>query len=240
MSEDEALMSALTELTIALLTERSLKADLNRLLRLVCRFIDGCSGASVSMMVDGKPSTVAVSDRVSLELDLAQYDAGDGPCVSALSGETIRIGYIPGEERFPHFAIGAADRRVLSSLSTPAMDHGTIVGSLNIYSHQENAFDVADERTAALFASEVTQALVKSSLFGKGSTIRDRLQEQHDEAVLVSRAEGLLMAVNECSAAQARDLIRGAAIENREEIIATAERILATLVDEPGPGVSTS
>jgi GAF domain-containing protein len=173
-----------------------------------------------------------VTDRLSLELDLVQYEAGEGPCVTALTGETIRIGYIPGDERFPHFAIGAADRRVLSSLSTPAIDHGRVVGSLNIYSHQMNAFDDGDERTASLFATEITQALVKSALFGKARSIRDRLQEQHDEAALVSRAEGFLMAVNECSAAQARELIHNAAVGNGEEMIATAERILATMAEQ--------
>ena len=60
-----------------------------------------------------------MTDRVALQMDLVQYDNNEGPCITALTGETIRIGFAPTDQRFPHFAVGAADRRVLSVLSTP-------------------------------------------------------------------------------------------------------------------------
>lgn len=63
---------------------------------------------------------------------------------------TIRIGFAPTDQRFPHFAVGAADQRVLSVLSTPAIDHGSVVGSLNLYSHREEPFEQRDRDTAAI------------------------------------------------------------------------------------------
>jgi len=227
--DNARLANVLTELAIALLIDRSLTADLERLSRVACRLVPDCSGASVSMLVDGEPSTVAVTDRVALQLDLAQYENDEGPCVAALTGETIRIGYVPTDERFPHFAVGAADQRVLSVLSTPAIDHGTVVGSLNIYSRQENAFDQSDQDTAAVIAAEIANALMKSSVLATARNIRDQLQEQHDESTLVARAEGVLIAIQDCSAAQASDLIRNAANDNNEPLIDTAERILANI-----------
>jgi len=53
-----------------------------------------------------KPSSVAITDHVALELDLAQYTNDDGPSITALAGSTIRVGCLPDDERFPHFAIG--------------------------------------------------------------------------------------------------------------------------------------
>src|SRR5918994_529330 len=144
------LSQLLTSLAVALLNDTSLKADLERLCRVTCRLVEHCSGASVSMLVEGEPTTVAVTDRVSLELDLAQYDGGDGPCIAALGGEMIRIGYLAKAERFPHFARGAADRRVQSVLSTPALDHGDVVGSLNVYSRNADAFDERSQATALI------------------------------------------------------------------------------------------
>jgi GAF domain-containing protein len=181
------------------------------------------------MMIDGAPSTVATTDRVTLELDLVQYNDEDGPCITALGGEGVRIGFIPSDQRFPHFAIGAADRRVLSVLSTPAIDHGQVVGSLNMYSQRENAFDKQDRSTALVIAAEIATALVKSTVLDTAATMRERLQEQHDTAVLTSRAQGVLMAIHDCSAAQAGDLIRRAADENDEPVILTAERILSSV-----------
>jgi GAF domain-containing protein len=235
--DDERLTDALLRLALALLHDATLKADLERLTRVTCRVIANCSGASVSMLVEGEPTTVAVTDRVSLELDVAQYEGGDGPCITALGGDVVRIGYIPGDDRFPHFARGAADRRVLSVLSTPAIDHGTVVGSLNVYSHEADAFDDQDGTTALIMAAEVAQALVKSSVLSSARSIRQQLQEAHDEASLVAQAQGVVMAMQDCSATQAQELIRNAAHSNAEPIISTAERILSSLdqLDDAAP-----
>jgi GAF domain-containing protein len=227
--DDLRLEEVLTQLAVTLLRATSLKDDLEGLCRVTCRLIAPCSGASVSMQVEGEPTTVAVTDRVTLQLDLAQYEGGDGPCVTALGGETVRIGYLAADERFPHFARGAADRRVNSVLSTPAIDHGQTVGSLNIYSHQRDAFDDRAQDTALIMAAEVAHALVRSAVLSTARTTRDQLQEQHDEATLVARAQGALMALQDCSIAQAGDLIRIAAHDNGERLRDTAERILSTI-----------
>ena len=224
--DEVRLANVLTDLALALLSDKTLKADLERLARVACLMVSDCSGASVSMLVDGEPSTVAVTDRVALQMDLVQYDNNEGPCVTALTGEAIRIGYAPTDQRFPHFAIGAADRRVLSVLSTPAIDHGDVVGSLNIYSQRENAFDEQDRSTAAIIAAEIANALMKSTVLSTAHGIRDQLQEQHDELSMVSMAKGVLMSIHDCSLAQAADLIRNAASDNNEPLINTAERIL--------------
>jgi GAF domain-containing protein len=237
--EQLRLTEALTKLALSLLKEHSLTADLDRLVRVTCQLIADCSGGSVSMLIEGEPSTVATTDRVTLQLDVVQYDNNEGPCIAALGGESVRIGFVPTDERFPHFAAGAADRRVLSVLSTPAIDHGRGVGSRNLYSRREDGFDERDRSTALVMAAEVANALVKSALAGTATDIRDQLQRQHDTAVMFSRAQGVLMAIQECSAAQAGDLIRRAAEDNAEPLIVTAERILAAVRAETEPAPPT-
>ena len=234
-SPEARLTTALNELASALLTESSLTADLKRLTELACQLVTDCSGGSVSMLIDGSPTTVAVSDRIALQLDLVQYDRGEGPCVTALGGETVRIGYVPCDQRFPSFAVGAADRRVLSVLSTPAIDRGVAVGSLNLYSRKPGAFGDTDRNIAAIIAVEIANALMHSALLHTGVNVRDRLQKQHDENVLVTRAEGALATVQHCSSVQAGSLIRNAAEQNSEAMITTAERILAAVRNTSPP-----
>jgi GAF domain-containing protein len=229
---DVRLSEALTSLAVALLNDKTLKGSLERLARLACRLVPDCSGASISMLIEGEPSTVATTDTVTLELDIAQYDGDDGPCIRALGGEMIRIGYMPDDERFPHFARGAADRRVLSVLSTPAIDHGSVVGSLNMYSRRANGFDDEAEAVALIMAAEVAHALAKSAVLATARATRDRLQEEHDEHVLVSRAQGVVMALHDCSVSQADDLIRNAAGLNGERLVTTAQRILSTVTSD--------
>jgi GAF domain-containing protein len=234
--EEIRLADMLTKLALSMLNEKSLKSDLDRLVRLGCRLIPNCSGSSISMMVEGEPSTVAVTDRVALELDLVQYEGHEGPCLTSLGGASVRIGFIPTDERFPHFAIGAADRRVLSVLSTPAIDHGTVVGSLNVYSHLEDAFDDDDSDTALIVAAEIAHALIKSAVMSEATELRAQLQEEHDSATLVSRAMGVLMGLHQCSQAQADDLIRRAADSNREPLVVVAERILSSVERQEDTG----
>jgi len=102
-----------------------------------------------------------------------QYEADDGPCVAALGGEMIRIGYIPADERFPHFAGGAGDQRVQSVLSTPAIDRGQVVGSLNVYSRQRDAFDDRARGTTLVMAAEVAHAVVRSVTLSTARTTPD-------------------------------------------------------------------
>jgi len=233
--ETERLTAALSALAAALLTEKTLTADLERLARLSVELVADCSSASFTVLVEGESSSLGVTDRVALEIDMVQYDAGDGPCLVALRGDGIRIGFIPGDDRFPHFAIGAADRRVLSVLSTPVIDHGTVLGSLNMYSHSAEAFaDHAAQDIASVLAAEAAHAIIKSAFLERARASRDQMQAEHDEAAQVARAQGVLMAIHDTSAAQALDLIRSAAREHRERLIVVAERILATVRDEDG------
>jgi GAF domain-containing protein len=228
-SDQLQLSAVLGSLAAALLTADDLREDLNRITRLACELLPGCSGASVSLLVDGVPTTAAVTDHVALEVDMVQYDNGEGPCLASLGGDVVRVGFVPEDERFPHFAVGAADRRVMSVLSTPIVDDGAVRGSLNLYSREPEAFDAEAEDLALVMAAEAATAIVKSDVLTVASEVRDKLQEQHDESVLVARAQGVLMAVNECSAAHAAALIGNAADQNGERIIRTAERILTTV-----------
>ena len=81
-------------------------------------------------------------------------------------------------------------------------------------------------------AGEVSHALVRSAVLGTARTTRDRLREQHDETTLMSQAEGVLMALHDCSVAQAHDLICNAAHSNGEHLRATAERILLAVCED--------
>jgi GAF domain-containing protein len=221
----------LVDLALQVLTDRSLKADLERLIRLVTGLIPNCTAASAAILVDGQPTTVAISDRVAMELDVVQYDSSDGPCLACLGGQQIRVAYLPADVRFPHFAAGAADRRISSVLSTPAIDGGVVIGSLNLYSRHVYGFDAAAEAVALIFAAEIATAIARSDVLRNARTTREQLQEQYDEAAVVSMAEDVMMAVQDCSAEQATELIHRASDINDEQLITTAERILAAVND---------
>jgi GAF domain-containing protein len=220
------LRRALTELAMAVLTEHSLRGDLERLVRLATKLLPNASGATIALLIEGLPTTVAVSDHVAFELDLVQYNAEEGPCLTALHSGTVRIAFLPEDERFPHFAIGAADQRIKSVLSIPIRHGDRTIGTLNVYSRVEHAFDAASEETGSVIGAEAANAIAKSELLASATDLRERLQFEYDADAMIARAEGILMALESCNQEQARGLIQNAADANQESMLQTAERIL--------------
>ena len=45
--------------------------------------VPGCTSASVTIMLDGRPQTAANTSVRALQVDAMQYAAGDGPCLDA-------------------------------------------------------------------------------------------------------------------------------------------------------------
>jgi GAF domain-containing protein len=235
MSEQSRLQlqAALAELALEVFTSRTLSDNLERLVGVSCRLIPTCSAGSIAILVDGQPTTTAVSDHLAFELDLVQYDAGEGPCLTALGGQTVRFAVLDESERFPHFAIGAADRRIRSVLSTPIRHDDDIIGTLNLYSRQPDAFDEQAQRVADVTAAEAGTAIVTSRIYDQARQRRDELQAIHDEEAQISQAQGALMAVQRCSAEQALGLLANAADATGDDLIAVARRILDEVRRQP-------
>jgi GAF domain-containing protein len=223
---EDRMRSIITDLAGIVLTATSLHDDLEHLIRFSCEVLPGCSAASIALLIDGEPTTVAVSEHVAFELDIAQYDNDEGPCLTALSGERIRVDIIAADERFPHFAMGAAEHRVNSILSMPIIHHGDVIGTLNFYSRHPDAFDDTADHIARLASGQAAHAIARSDVLTTARHRRDQLQAHYDEAALLARAQGVLIATERCSAEQARNLIHHAATTTGDTLLAIAGRIL--------------
>jgi GAF domain-containing protein len=230
------LRTALAELALAVFTSRSLSENLGRLVGVACRLIPACASGSVALLVDGRPTTAAITDHLAIELDVAQYDAGDGPCLTALGGQTVRFAVLEESERFPHFAVGAADRRIRSVLSTPIRHDDGIIGTLNLYSRHVDGFDEQAQRVADVTAAEAGTAIITSRMYEQARQRRDELQALHDEEAQISQAQGVLMAIQLCSAEQAISLLDHAVDATGEDLVHVARRILDEVNRQPTDG----
>ena len=233
MTLEDRLGEIMTDLAGIVVTASSLRDDLEQVIAFSCNVLPGCDAASVALLIDGTPTTVAVSEHIALELDIVQYDNDEGPCLSALSGERIRVDIVAADERFPHFAIGAADQRVNSILSMPIIHDGDIVGTLNFYAHEPGAFDDTADHIARLASGQAAAAIVRSDVLIAAQRRRDQLQAHYDEAALVARAQGVLIATHHCSNEQARNLINHAATTEGDTLLTIAHRILDTARNNP-------
>ena len=136
-------------------------------------------------------------------------------------------------ERFPHFVIGAADRRIRGVLSTPIRHDDDTIGTLNLYSRQPDGFDEQAQRVADVTAAEAATAIVTSQIYEQARQRRDELQAIHDDEAQISQAQGALMAVQRCSAEQAIGLLANAAEATGDDLIGVARRILDEVQRQP-------
>ena len=74
-------------LAARLTDDADLTDGLRKVAAAACAPLVNCAGASVTIIERGKPSTAASTDDDTLALDNVQYDAGDGPCLTAARGQ---------------------------------------------------------------------------------------------------------------------------------------------------------
>ena len=160
------------------------------------RVIADCDGAGISAVAHGRAWSVAASDDVVLEVDLVQYDTGEGPCLDAIRrAQAIRLDVARSTDTYPHFAPGAIDAGIQSVLSTPAVRDGHVVGALNLYSQSAGVFDDGEAASLAeKFAAYAAETIVTSPLYAYSIDLVNEVVEGLGTAEMVGEAVGIMCA----------------------------------------------
>lgn len=141
-------------------TEPEIDELLRDLARLVSQGVPGCDGASISLLADGEPSTLAASDEHIDTLDQAQYSRKAGPCVTAMRNDTeITVEDYTTETRWPEVDEALRAAGVRSSLSLPLSRDGQVIGGLNLYAQTPRSFGVTSHDAARAFARQAVVML---------------------------------------------------------------------------------
>lgn len=222
----EEVASALERLAEVLQSQQTLGAALAAIAEAAVTSVPGCDAASVALSIEGRPATAAATGRVALELDLVQYDVGDGPCLTSFRDiEHLRLDLVEHGEAFPHFARAARDRGVVAVLSVPATWGGEVIATLNLYSRR-GPFDQSAVSVAAVLAAQVAIAVSRSPEFAAARATVEEAQRDTDDRADVGMATGLLMVTQGCTAEQAEGLLQQAAEHEERTVLEIAHRII--------------
>lgn len=210
----------------ALAAEVSVDATLQRLVGLATMIVPGCHHAGVTVLRRGRPETPAATDEVSGAVARIQYEAGEGPCLSAiLEQPTYRTGDLSAETRWPAFARPAAERTgVLSVLAYRLFTEGDTVAALNLYSRDRNAFDDEAEAIGTILAALAALAFARA---------REREQISGLEQAVASNrsigmAIGILMAIGRIGQDEAFDLLRRVSQRTNRKLREIADEVVHT------------
>lgn len=232
----EISVERLARVTKLLRTQRSLPARLESVVEIVKRTIPDCDSAGVTLLISGEPTTTAVSSRLAVEIDLVQYQTGQGPCLDAMAGaHVVRIDVLDRDSRFTRFAPGALALEINSVLSIPLSAHGRTVGALNIYSRRANAFDDHTQELVRPAADYAAEAIATSPLYAYSLDMVEGLVESMETQALIDQATGVIAAGEERTVEEALDRLRQLALTSGESLRTVAAWALEERPTSPPP-----
>jgi GAF domain-containing protein len=205
-----ALTADFSETARALLSVDDVHDTLDRVATLAVATIDGSDYASVFLVEQTELAAAVSTDPVVAELDAAQRQSGQGPCLAAIArGTTIYAGDFSDEHPWPDFGRQATANGIRSMLACPLFVDGTL-GSLNLYARYPLAFGVIDRAKAVLLAGLAAVAISAALTHEEEKRQSSNLHAALATRELIGQAQGILIERERVTPDQAFDILRRA------------------------------
>jgi GAF domain-containing protein len=162
MNPDASAASSLAAAARILVAQRSFEETLDAIAETARQSLPGFEHVGIALVSrSGEVETKAATDPLVLELDRAQYDVDEGPCLSALrEAPVVVVPDVRHEQRWPRYLPSALKAGLRSQMAVRLFleQEGTL-GGINLYSTSRDAIDPGVEDLAASFASHAAIAL---------------------------------------------------------------------------------
>jgi GAF domain-containing protein len=224
--EQEAIRESLGALTQFLVNDGTLGDTLLRVSELACT-VTPAKYAAITLIVEGRPQTGIFTHPDAPEIDAAQYQSGEGPCMYAFRDQRVyRIASTATDERWPDFAKTALEHNIRATLSLPLTARGNALGALNLYAEEQNAFTEAHERLAAIFADQAAIVLANAQVYWDARELGENLTEAIKTRETISQAVGILMAAGGRSPDAAFQILSSASQRENRKVRDIAHEIV--------------
>lgn len=174
--------------------EHDLTGVLSKVAHLAQEALPGASEVSVTLVRNQKPFTAVHTGERCLALDEVQYTEGHGPCVDvAQASGTVLVSDMGSETRWPRFSARAVELGMSSSLSLALPIQQALVGALNVYGEQRDAFDSSAIDLAVSFAGYAAVAVANAHLFETTQSLAENMKIAMDSRAAIEQAKGIIM-----------------------------------------------
>lgn len=201
-------------------------SDLDDVLHRICRAalveIPAAVGAGITMVESNHFVTAAATSDVVEDLDRVQYQAGEGPCVTATREDgVVRCDDLAHEPRWPEFTQAAVNRGFRGLLSFQLFDQDDNNSALNVYSDAPDSWPPDAEDVGTILAAHA------------GLAIRAKRKEANLKLALSSRdiigqAKGILMERFRLNADHAFQLLVAISQHSHRKLRDVAEELCLT------------
>jgi GAF domain-containing protein len=212
----------LADFAVGMAAAPTLEDALQRALELAIDIVPGCEQAGISLLRDKRVETPASVGPLAQACDRLQEQLGRGPCITALrDADVVRIDDILVDDRWPDFAEGAVQLGLRSMFACRLASSRDVLGALNLYSSEPDAFGTDSENLALGYATHVGLAL---SAIDKEKNLRKAM----DSREIIGQAMGILMERHRITASQAFDLMVHVSQRSNVKLRAIAEELVQT------------
>lgn len=186
--------------------------------------IPGAEYAGVTVVDDESMTTYAPSDPLVREVDRAQYDARQGPCLTAAAPadpKTVVVDDLETDDRWPEFARRAVGLGIRSMKCFQLFTEQRAVGALNLYARKPQAFDAPEDPVGDLLAAHAAATMATHRL-------RANLQQAIDTRDVIGQAKGILMERHRIDADKAFQLLIALSQQSHRKLREIAEELTLT------------
>jgi GAF domain-containing protein len=219
---------AMARINNMLLTEEKVDRAVQLLAEGIRDAFPASSGAGVSLLDEtGTRTSTGATDPVVLEADSAQYELGQGPCLSAWASErTVVIEDVLTDDRWPLWSRAVRDLSIRSVISSPLMSGERCLGALKIYSAQPGAFDADTSRPLEKLV--VPAATLLDNIQSSDSPLRftQILASALDSRDTINRALGFLMRLHGLNQGEALKKLVELSRTSRQPLLSVSTEIL--------------
>ena len=211
------------------LVGRELPEVLTEIVQISRSVMPGADATSITLIRDDRPYTAAYDGQIAMDADELQYERGYGPCLDAgRAGELFVVDDMATEQRWPDYAVHAAERGVGSSLSVPLPFQGATIGALNNYALRPHAFGEADIALGEEVAAFVAIAVGNAEAAARASDDVLNMRRAMASRGVIEQAKGILMERYKITAEQAFTLLTHASQRTNVKLRDVAEELTTT------------
>ena len=210
------------------LTAETVQGTMQRIVELAVDTIEGCDHASISVLEGTQIATRVCSDPRVADVDVLQYDTGEGPCVDVVNHGTTSVYAedLTDDPRWPHFGPRAAAAGMRSLLAIRLLGDRTL-GALNLYARLPRAYGATDRATGVIFATHAGIALAAAEARTEAHRV-EHLEQALSSRELIGQAQGILMERERITPDQAFDVLRRGSQHLNVKLREVAQRLVDT------------
>jgi GAF domain-containing protein len=160
--------------------------------------IPGVDGAGVALIDAGKgqPTLQTTSATAGFvhRIDAVQYDElHEGPCITCMQSRRATVsGSLGADDRWPHFGGRVARMGVHSALSLPLIVGDHVIGAINCYANNQDAFGEHAVRLGSQFAGPAAVSIHNAGLLAAARSRAEKLEQALDHRAVIDQAVGII------------------------------------------------